>query len=205
MHRSGGPSDAASSCFSFGKVLTVTNIEFPSSSEPVVPASALEQAKEDLDRIEKELAIGGFLPDPMRPQAGAMRRVPAAAIRAAIELMENHSVKLGGIDVEKAHRALEYEEAIVPIVARLRSVAARLDDSLMAIWHGPALQASAVYGAARSMDRLPEAQVVREQLKSMGQHMAPHRHRGKAVAAAPTVVAATVAGTLANGTLDKPT
>ena len=194
-----------------------SSVSSSSTIPSLVTHAAIQRAQEQLSAIEKELAVGDFLPDPMRGQAQAMRRISAEALRQAVIVVEGHQGRLGVLDLPKARQALDYEAVIAPLVERLRGVAARLDGALTAVWHEPGLQTLAVYGAAKSLDRLPEAQGVRAAFKTLGAELKFHRKGGaraapakKPVAPAATpaseavVATASVGGTISKGVLAQP-
>ena len=53
-----------------------SSVSSSSTIPSLVTHAAIQRAQEQLSAIEKELAVGDFLPDPMRGQAQAMRRDP---------------------------------------------------------------------------------------------------------------------------------
>lgn len=131
---------------------------------------ALDQLEADVDALVK-------VPPALRNQVHAIQRVPAEAIRLALELAQANPGRFPDFDAARAAEVLAFDAAIMTLVRGCRAVADRFEEASRVAWYEVGLETLALYGAARSLDRLPTGMRMRENLKELQSLLATRTRR----------------------------
>ena len=170
-------------------------LSLPSLDTLTKARRALDQLEDDVDALVK-------VPPALRNQVHAIQRVPADAIRLALELAEANPGRFPDFDAARAAEVLAFDASIMALVRGCRAVADRFEEASRVAWYETGLQTLALYGAARSLDRLPTGMRMRENLKELQALLATRARRTDDVEEPPEgPVAVPIAGSIPAGTV----
>lgn len=90
-----------------------------------------ERAKEEVLRMQEDLALAPALSSVVRKHLAAWTRLPLAAFTQVLVLHAEYGAKIGDVDVAGIERAIAYEQALAPLLAAVKELARRLEDALI--------------------------------------------------------------------------
>jgi hypothetical protein len=124
------------------------------STAPFVPETAARAAEALLRTAEEGVVVAHGMSKKAKKRAIAFLRIPAEAIRIAIDVAERHVGRFPDFEVDAAKSAIAYQQAMAPLVQQCRDMASRIEENIFATQADAAEQTLALYGSMKSLSRL---------------------------------------------------